>query len=166
MNIFILDRDTQLCAGYHLDKHVVKMPLESAQMLCTAVIFHGGTAPYKQAHKNHPCSIWTRETRQNFLWLVDLGLELCHEYRFRYGKVHKCYHIINQCFRLSKHIPESSFTDFAQAMPDKYKCHDAVDAYRAYYIHDKASMAAWRDRDIPEWWKYERSIQHDIEVAY
>jgi hypothetical protein len=164
MNIFILDRDTQLCARYHLDKHVVKMPLESAQLLCTAVLAHGGTSEYKPAHKNHPCAIWARETQENFLWLVDLGIELCHEYRLRYGKIHKCLKVINNCFRVAKLIPSGGLTPFAQAMPDKYKAKDPVVAYRAYYLGDKKSMASWKDREEPEWWVNVES-QQDSQVV-
>lgn len=61
MNIFYLDKDPKLCAQYHCDKHVVKMILESAQLLCTAVNEAAGkeVAPYKSTHVNHPCSIWS-----------------------------------------------------------------------------------------------------------
>ena len=37
MNLFYLDEDLDKCAEYHVDKHIVKMPLEAAQLLCTAV---------------------------------------------------------------------------------------------------------------------------------
>lgn len=37
MNIFILDYDIDKCAAYHIDKHIIKMPLEAAQMLCTTI---------------------------------------------------------------------------------------------------------------------------------
>ena len=82
MNIFFLDYDTQKCAQYHCDKHVVKMVLETAQLLCGV---HHTTpqvtpqVPYKLSHKNHPCAIWCRESLSNYLYLCDLGLELCKE---------------------------------------------------------------------------------------
>lgn len=38
MNIFILDEDIDTCARYHVDKHVVKMILEGAQLLCTTLV--------------------------------------------------------------------------------------------------------------------------------
>ncbi len=34
MNIFVLDWDIKKCVKYHVDKHVVKMILETAQLLC------------------------------------------------------------------------------------------------------------------------------------
>ena len=83
MNIFFLDEDPTMSAQYHVDKHVVKMILETAQLLCGV---HHATAPdntyvpYKLSHKNHPCSIWARTSLSNYLYLCELGLELCKEY--------------------------------------------------------------------------------------
>lgn len=70
MNIFYLDENPNLCAQYHCDRHVIKMILESAQLLCTALNVVAGqqVTPYKSTHVNHPCSIWVRELRK---------LELC-----------------------------------------------------------------------------------------
>ena len=97
MNIFFLDYDTKKCAKYHCDKHVVKMILETAQLLCGAHWVTGSEAPYKLSHKNHPCSIWVRESLSNYLYLCDLGLELCKEYTYRYGRTHKSQQIIEWC---------------------------------------------------------------------
>lgn len=36
MNIFVLDTNPQKAAEYHCNKHICKMLLESAQMLCAA----------------------------------------------------------------------------------------------------------------------------------
>lgn len=91
MNIFILDESPAKAAEYHADKHVVKMIVEHNQMLSTAVILAGGPSEglYKIAHKNHPCTVWTRESRENFIWLCDLTVNLFKEYGKRYGKEHK-----------------------------------------------------------------------------
>ena len=47
MNIFILDDNPRACAEYHLDKHVVKMPLETAQLIVqrTGLLIFSGTYP-------------------------------------------------------------------------------------------------------------------------
>jgi hypothetical protein len=152
MNIFILDRNPKVCAQYHLDKHVVKMPLETAQLLCTAITEHGGPAKYKVTHKNHPCNIWTRQSRGNFVWLVELGWELCREYQLRYGRCHACLPIINDCLMRADFIPEGEITEFVQAMPDEYKRMDPVDGYRAYYTGAKWGFATWKNRMPPSWW--------------
>ncbi len=62
MNIFVLDYDSVKAAQMQCDKHVVKVPLEKVQVLCTA--FPKGKAPYKLTHFNPPCSIWCRESRE------------------------------------------------------------------------------------------------------
>jgi hypothetical protein len=38
MNLFILDENPEVCATYHTDKHVVKMPTETAQMI--SFVYH------------------------------------------------------------------------------------------------------------------------------
>lgn len=92
MNIFFLDRDPELCAKAHYDKHVVKMILEYAQLLSTAHHVLGSDVNpeciYKEAYKNHPCAIWVRQSPRNYYWLVGLWLNLLKEYYFRYGKIH------------------------------------------------------------------------------
>lgn len=151
MNIFYLHHDTKKCAKYHCDKHVVKMILESAQLLCSAIIVLGGTAPYKLTHKNHPSSIWARAGRENWLWLYSLALELCKEYTFRYNKIHKTQNIL-----LSLHPPENlplvPFFPPTPAMPDLFKIENDVKlSYRFYYIIDKHHLLSWKKRNPPKW---------------
>ena len=152
MNIFVLDKDPKTCAVYHNDKHVVKMILETAQLLCGVHWVEGGEAPYKLSHKNHPSAIWTRECVENYIWLCDLGLELCNEYTYRYGKRHKSQDIIEWCLLNVPNIPEKGdITPFALAMPDECKVGDAVASYRVYYMVEKREMAVWKNRETPEW---------------
>ncbi len=154
MNIFILDYDTKKCAEYHCDKHVVKMILETAQLLCGV---HHMTdqatdqVPYKLSHKNHPCAIWSRESLSNYLYLCDLGLELCKEYTYRYGKRHKSQEIIEWCITNKPNIPDIGFTNPPKAMPDEYKVESVTESYRNYYIGAKSSFTTWRNRNKPEW---------------
>jgi hypothetical protein len=154
MNIFFLDYDTKKCAEYHCDKHVVKMILETAQLLCGV---HHLTpqvtpeVPYKLSHKNHPCAIWTRESLSNYLYLCDLGLELCKEYTYRYGKRHKSQDVIEWCLCNKPMIVDLGFTTPPMAMPDEYKVMDVVQSYRNYYMGAKKSFAVWKNREIPEW---------------
>ena len=152
MNIFILSTNTKQCAKWHCDKHITKMPLEAAQLLCTAINVNGGETPYKTAHRNHPCAIWARTTRSNFLWLAELAYELCTEYTARYGKVHACETIIDDCVLKAGHIPAGEMTPFAQAMPDEYKDQDPTVAYKNYYIGAKNDIATWKHCPAPAWW--------------
>ena len=154
MNIFFLDFDTQKCAQYHCDKHVVKMILETAQLLCS--VHHvtpqvNPQVPYKLSHKNHPCAIWTRTSLSNYLYLCDLGLELCKEYTYRYGKRHKSQDVIEWCLVNKPLIKDIGFTTPPKAMPDEYKVMDVVESYRNYYIGAKKDFCVWKNRDTPEW---------------
>lgn len=154
MNIFILDTDVKKCAEYHNDKHVVKMILESAQLLCGVHHMTESSmdyVPYKLSHKNHPCSIWARENMSNYLWLCELGLELCKEYTYRYGRRHKSQEVIEWCIENRPTIPEDDFTTPPKAMPEEYKVNDVVQSYRNYYCGDKKHFSKWKNREIPYW---------------
>jgi hypothetical protein len=141
-----------VAAQMHNDKHVVKMILESAQLLCGVHHMTGGTAPYGLSHKNHPCSIWARECIENYIWLCDLGLELCKEYTHRYGKRHKSQDIIEWCLIHKPNIKEiGNITSFALAMPDECKIGNAVESYREYYLKYKKDFSKWTNRNSPYW---------------
>ena len=161
MNIFFLDWDVKKCAKYHCDKHVVKMVLETAQLLCSA---HHTTEvgkleiPYKLSHKNHPCSIWVRESISNYLYLCELGLELCKEYTFRYEKRHKSQDVIEWCLDNKIKVTDKGFTQPPKAMPDEYKVTDVVESYRNYYKGAKSGFASWKKREIPDWYCMEINL--------
>jgi hypothetical protein len=155
MNIFVLDKDPIKAAQQHNDKHCVKMILEHTQMLSTALRVHSNDSIdgiYKQAHLNHPCSKWVRETRSNFLWLCEMTEELFKEYTRRYSKNHKSYDTFITCKNNSKYIPTGELTNHPQAMPEEYKNPDPVIAYRTYYLNDKKEFSTWKMGNIPEWW--------------
>ena len=154
MNIFVLDWNQNTCARYHNDKHVVKMILETAQLLCGAHWATGGEAQYKLSHKNHPCAIWVREDLNNYMWLCELGLNLCWEYKHRYGKTHKSYEVIMWCCDNHPKIPNNELTTPPMAMPEQYKVPgNTVQSYRNYYIGEKAGFSNWKNREIPKWFK-------------
>jgi hypothetical protein len=154
MNIFFLDFDTEKCAKYHCDKHVVKMILETAQLLCGVHHIVGNTAPYKLSHKNHPCAIWTRTSLSNYLYLCDLGLELCKEYMYRYGKRHKSQDVIEWCLINKPSIHDVDFTTPPLAMGDEFKIeNDVIESYRNYYREGKKLIVSWKNRDIPSWFQ-------------
>jgi hypothetical protein len=179
MNIFVLDLDHYLNAKYHVDKHIVKMPLEAAQLMSTVswIDDYFGYTPrpldsaeakvlklylsgleldfwadrYAMTHYNHPCSIWARTSAENYQWLYEYAMSLGNEYTNRYGKWHKSTSV-------ALHIPEPQalptigLTPFAQAMPDQYKGPDTVKAYRDYYKAEKRHIAEWK-RGVPDWWQ-------------
>jgi hypothetical protein len=145
MNIFVLDSDPEVAAQMLFDKHVVKMALETAQILST---INGG--PYKPTHEKHPCVIWASEAVDNYTWLVKHGIGICNEYKYRYNKEHKCEEVIYALEQPLKPIWYGA-TPWTLCMPDTYKQEDPVEAYRAYY-KSKSSFAAWTKRPQPEWW--------------
>ena len=145
MNIFYLHEDPRKAAGYQYNKHVVKMILESAQMLCTAHhhFDNGNNVPYKKAHYNHPSTIWARQNSRNYYWLYNHMLALGEEYTKRYGKTHLT---ITKCFKPLQNVPVGMplggpATQPPQCMPDEYKNDCAVKAYWSYYLGEKHSVA-------------------------
>jgi hypothetical protein len=145
MNIFYLDKDPYKAASYFYDKHKVKMILESAQMLCTAhhVCGNPDDVPYRQAHLNHPSTIWARESRPNYFWLYEHMIALGQEYTKRYGKIHatidKCRFALSFC---PDGITSEQFTEPPQCMPDEYKVPGcSITAYWNYYEQDKYKVA-------------------------
>ena len=151
MNIFLLDEDKTLCAQAHLDKHVVKMITEYAQLLSTTVRLSGINEGYRVTHQNHPCAKWCRASLSNWLYLRDLTSELQTEYNYRYGKVHKSF-VVAANLPLPR-ISDSGLTPFALAMPDEYKTQDAVQSYRNYYNGAKRHIATWKNRERPVWYE-------------
>ena len=178
MNRFILSEDPGIAALMHCDKHVVKMILEEAQMLCTAHRVLDGTMVieeritngkvrkikhwahpnpdmdkvlYRATHINHPCAIWSRVCRDNYLWGYELLESLCEEYTHRYGKKHATEGKLLKALSNAPHNIQYglNMTEFPQAMPDDCKRPNAVEGYRQYYIEHKARFAKWTNRTTP-----------------
>lgn len=171
MNIFVLSSDAVESARMMCDKHVVKMIVETCQLLSTAHHVVDGTPVQivgkrtyntyqcdksdicKATMINHPCSIWTRENSANYKWLWHHGAALCGEYNHRYNKVHSMKSMLTgPLFDVPSKIKKSRhITDFVQAMPDAYKHANAIVAYRKYYINDKIRFAKWKCGNVPKW---------------
>jgi hypothetical protein len=144
MNIFYLHPGPIKAAQYQYNKHVVKMILESAQLLCTAHIELDGdqaTVPYKATHRNHPSAVWVRESSLHYIWLYHHMMGLGEEYTKRYGKIHKT---ITKCKDVLKELPinieNNGFNEPPQCMPDEYKRSNAIHGYWNYYIHGKKNI--------------------------
>jgi len=152
MNIFVLSEDPEEAARMQCDRHVLKMILESGQMLCAA--HEPGEAPWKRTHFNHPCTVWTRSSKANYEWLAVHGLELCAEYTRRYGRRHKAEDVLVWAAQnIPRNLPDVGLTPFAVAIKDRqYHKADVVSSYRAYYLGEKARFARWRYCDPPSWW--------------
>ena len=153
MNIFILDPEPRLAAQYHCNKHVVKMIVETGQMLSSAHRTHGVVTDkylYRVPNANHPCTKWVVESEDNYEWLFELFVYLSLEYKKRYGKEHGSWKVLNGVLRETPENLESvGLTKFVLAMPDEYKQNDAVEAYRNFYIGEKLRFAVWPK--VPDW---------------
>ena len=156
MNIFVLHESPKFAASMHCDKHVVKMIVESGQMLSTAHWINGSPAEgmhlYKPAFVNHPCSRWIRHSSANHCWLVRLFIGLLDEFRDRYGHEHSARRLVEHVSDVPGLTEFGPLTPFAQAMPDQYKNENAVVAYRHYYWAEKRRFAEWRYSPAPNWW--------------
>ena len=168
MNIFVTDPAPTLCAQVLPDKHVVKMPLETCQMLAIVcsdkwgfgygVLHKKDGTPYnteKGAFRNHPCTVWAKESLANTWWLLAHGFELCNEYRHRYGKTHSCEKTILEAGNLIPFTMDRP-KSFTRAMPDELKHNTSIDTFTAYknYLKSKPWVASNYLRDPsrkPDW---------------
>lgn len=159
MNIFVLSYRPRDAARDHCDKHVVKMILETAQLLSTA---HRelddvpkDSPLYKSTHKNHPCAKWVRECSANYFWAYSLFDHLNREYTARYGKTHMSWVKLGQALSFSpRNIPvAANTTQFPLAMPIQY-IHPGSEvlSYRNYYMGAKRDIAVWKDPKTKPGW--------------
>jgi hypothetical protein len=153
MNIFYLDHNPRTAAEMMHDKHVVKMILETAQILSSVCHRHDTWIEemYRPTHKNHPSVLWAGDSADNFWWLYAHGLWLCKEFEYRYNHHHKSSDVIELMpYFAPKQFPLPYWTPPPQAMPDEFKiAGDSVAAYRAYYLGRKVEQSGWTRRPVP-----------------
>lgn len=155
MNIFVLHQNPIKAAQSLCDKHIVKMVIESAQIMSTVHQGYGAKTHYRATHAHHPCTVWAGVSASNYAWLLAHAVAMCQEYTHRYEREHASEKwITGELHHLPPGIPNVGLTPFAQAMPDAYRNEDAVLAYRTYYLKDKAYFAKWTNRDVPAWFQY------------
>lgn len=176
MNIFYLDSDPVQCAEWMVNSHVVKMILETAQLLSTThrvldgnqqtIIKNGRKKKvwilndnrngfiYQATHINHPSAVWVREAVENYNWLFDHLIALCDEYEYRYEKKHK---VVREGITLFLSSPphnlrEWEWTTPPSAMDKSYIIsEDPITNYRNYYKHGKTHLHVWKKRQPPKW---------------
>lgn len=183
MNLFILDSCAVKAAQLQCNAHVVKMVIESAQMLSTAHRMLDGysirassksgktqvkvwlhpdpdmdNVLYKAVHSAHPCTVWTMASDTNYMWHYAHFVALCDEYTHRYGKVHLTDTLLREkLVKLPKNIKSGPLTRFALAMKSNPECmfeNDPVRSYRAFYqTKQERFKMAWTNREVPEWFK-------------
>jgi hypothetical protein len=189
MNIFYLDRKPQVCAEMHLDKHVVKMIIEYAQLMSTAHRVLDGEEYYdktangrkikrwrldddresqlmKASHVNHPSAVWLRQSKDNYVWLYQMWACLLQEYTYRYGKTHACARLIDVLAEIPHNLQEKPFSEPTPAMPDECKiAGDSLASYHKYYIERKIHFAKWTKRPMPNWFATAVSNNANIPIS-
>jgi hypothetical protein len=189
MNIFILDNDPIKAAQLQCDKHVVKMIVESAQMLSTAHRMLDGYVEkrpsksgkrminywvhprpdkeerlYKAVHHGHPSTVWTMESAANYKWHYDHFVALLMEYTYRYGKEHGTSKLRDLLVLPPRNIKGFGHkncvkTPFKLAMKDYPECIALGDPVKAY----RAFYQTKQDRFKMVWTK--RDIPEWFKVA-
>ena len=164
MNIFVTDRCPIQSARNLPDKHIVKMPLETCQMLAiiysdwyygVGKLYKQDGTPYRTSHgafRNHPCTQWAAANQYNLAWLIAHGYALCHEYQARYNKVHTCFDVISQAEMIYHtsfpdeflSLASKKVTEFTRAMPESIKFDTTIDTITAYkqYLNTKPWLAS------------------------
>ena len=114
---------------------------------------------YAATHVNHPSAIWVRQSYANYVWLSKMLTELCAEYTYRYGKIHKveASGLEEELMYPPNNIPNAPFTEPTPAMPVEVKiAGDSIASYRNYYLTHKKHLASWsgknNSRAIPDWY--------------
>lgn len=181
MNLFVLDKDPVKAAQLQCDKHIVKMAVESAQMLSTAHRMLDGelietrtksgrkgrhyqlddsreNLLYKAVHYGHPCTVWTMKSNNNYMWHWVHYKALCEEYTYRYGKVHKTDDLLTDILhQLPRNIAVGYLSPIPLAMGAAPECidyNDPVGSYRKFYqTKQKRFKMAWTKREIPDWFQ-------------
>lgn len=182
MNLFILDKDPVKAAQLQCNRHIVKMVVESAQMLSTAHRMLDGTEErrpsksgktmsrywvlpddredvlYKAVHMHHPCTVWTMQSNNNYTWHWVHFAALCDEFQYRYGKVHKTDALLRDRLKeLPRNIPVGYLTQQPLAMKSNPECmfpNDVVKSYRAFYqTKQHRFKMVWSKRSVPEWFE-------------
>jgi hypothetical protein len=181
INIFYIDHNPVQAARWMVDKHVVKMILESAQLLSTAHRVLDGklvdgirvnldtgktrkvkayvlpdsrdSVLYSATHVNHPSAVWCRQSVQNYTWLVDHMYALMAEYTHRYHKEHKVQGEISYMLQSPPfNLKQWEWTSMPSCMAEEYIIsEDPIVNYRNYYKKGKQRMFSWKNRQPPEW---------------
>jgi hypothetical protein len=186
MNIFVTDIDPIISAQNLCNEHVrSKMQIESAIMLAHAfpqsILNHESTPRTKtgkprktgKGYYNHQCSVWARQSKDNFMWLADHALEMFVErmYRWPSSNEHFTKEFIVWC-KNNVHnttINSEPLTEFAVAINDSSNCRlipefyklSVIEQYRLFISYDKP-FATWTGRDKPSWYSSEPLHFHPL----
>jgi hypothetical protein len=157
MNIFVSHINPIVSAHNLDDKRVVKMVVESAQILQTALHNNGFNELIlvRPAWFNHPVVQWAGASRQNYNWLLHHLTSLIELYEEIYGRKH-LYHNFPLQFGCTKDfIKDAPPTEFPNCT--LYKQHESIDAYQRHLVYkwkflDKRKTT-WKLREKPDFYE-------------
>ena len=165
MNRFLINYSPELIAQDLCDKHVVKMPLEEAQMLSTVLRqanpeYADEHGLYRVAHAKHPCTIWAGETRANYMYACELWQYMCMEYTHRYGKHHASERFAHAFIQGVRHIPDGNITPHPECFSEHTDLKSGkpwpIQSYRQFYqTKQHRFKMVWTKRDVPYWFEQE-----------
>ena len=165
MNRFIINYSPDLIARDLCDKHVVKMPLEEAQMLCTTLRLHAPeyakhTGLYRAVHQKHPCTIWAGLSRGNYSFSLAMFDAMCTEYRYRYGRTHASYRLYDALKDAEKYLPEGIITPHPECFSEHTDLKSGkawpLESYRKFYKTKQSRFKmVWTKRPVPYWFEEE-----------
>lgn len=187
MNIFLLNEDININVSEYVDAHVNKMITEHTQMLVDAVFtsdpdnypywnvfkpFYSKKKEKVTPHHNHPCTVWARESRENWIYLKTLTHRLYLEWIYRGDKAKNTSHKSWDLLKTVKvpNLPSKGLTPFRMAIEDKtLHSDDVFKSYRDYYNKYKQHLSVkpvqknfqiidvklgWTKRQVPEWFEF------------
>jgi hypothetical protein len=164
VNFFYLDSNPQICAQYYCNKHVLKIPIEIAQILSKVHHELKSDINYNLVYKNSLVVkntlgpyIWAIESHENYLWTCNLGIELINEYKLRYNKEsHKTESILLFLRNNPPKLPKIGITKFRGTNKYdmfQYVSKDPIVCARYNYAEMKCNNDSWTKRNIPDWFK-------------
>lgn len=161
MNIFATDRSPVASAQALPDKHLIKMILESAQILSTVAHGYGHDASplYKPTHRHHPSVLWAGASPENCMWLLQHGIQMCMEYERRFGRQHKTKDLLHALYLLQDQAYHLTPTEFVFVGPAETPGENVHERYRNYLNTkyktwtDAGKPPTWTNAKPPEWYK-------------
>jgi hypothetical protein len=164
VNFFYLDKDPKKCAKYYCNKHILKIPIEIAQILSKIHYELNSKIDYSKIYKNSSVVkntlgpyCWIKESLDNYFWASKLGLELINEYKIRYNKTeHKTESILQYLYKNPPNLPKVKGTKFKGT--NKYDMFqfvsdDPIICAQYNYAEMKCINDKWNEDGPPDWFK-------------
>jgi len=164
VNFFYLDTDPKKCAQYYCNKHIVKIPIEIAQILSKIHYQLNSGIDYDKIYKDSLVVkntlgpyLWAIESLDNYIWTCNLGLELINEYKFRYNKkTFKTEIVLETLLNNLPNLPKIGITKFIgtnQFDMFQFVSNDPIICSRYNYCEMKCNNDIWTNRTKPYWFE-------------